>query len=327
MTHEAQFEEFITGYLLDGLGGCRELSRKEIEQWKPSDGLLWVHVDRASEAGRHWLREASQIPALVCDALLEDEVRPRTLITNNGVMSVLRGVNLNSDAELEDMVSLRLWVEEKRVIDLRHRKLREVSNVRDLLARGHGPTCAGDLLLELANTMIERMDPVVDHLEDEVEDLELELDTNRLHEIRETLSSIRRRTIRLRRYLAPQRDALTRLRVEPLSWKTPRQEERLRELVEQINHTIEDLDWVLEHAAIAQDELASLQSESAGVAMYRVSIITGVLLPPSLLAGVLGANVNGIPGGDSPFAFPLLCAGMLLLTLVEIAILRRFKWL
>ncbi|MCH7600819.1 MAG: CDP-alcohol phosphatidyltransferase family protein, partial [Myxococcales bacterium] len=131
--------------------------------------LLDSTVDRASEAGRHWLREASQIPALVCDALLEDEVRPRTLITNNGVMSVLRGVNLNSDAELEDMVSLRLWVEEKRVIDLRHRKLREVSNVRDLLARGHGPTCAGDLLLELANTMIERMDPVVDHLEDEVE--------------------------------------------------------------------------------------------------------------------------------------------------------------
>ena len=90
--------------------------------------------------------------------------------------------------------------------------------------------------------MVERMDPVVDHLEDEVEDLELELDPNRLDEIRETLSSIRRRTIRLRRYLAPQRDALTRLRVENVSWKTPQQDERLRELVERINHTIEDLD-------------------------------------------------------------------------------------
>ncbi len=327
MADEARSEEFINGYLLDGQGGCRELGRQEIEQWKPDDGLLWVHVDRASESGRRWLREECQIPSLICDALLMDEARPRTLVSNDGVMSVLRGVNLNADAELEDMVSLRLWVEEKRVIDLRHRKLREVSNVRDQLALGQGPTCAGDLLLVLADTMVERMDPVVDHLEDEVEDLELEYDPDRLHEIRETLSSIRRRTIRLRRYLAPQRDALTRLRVEPVSWKTPQQEERLRELVERINHTIEDLDWVREHAAIAQDELASLQSEAARVAMFRISIITGVLLPPSLLAGVLGANVSGIPGGDSPYAFPLLCAGMLLLTLVEIMLLRRFKWL
>ena len=175
--------------------------------------------------------------------------------------------------------------------------------------------------------MVERMDPVVDHLEDEVEDLELDLDLDRIPEIRATLSSIRRRTIRLRRYLAPQRDALTRLRVEPVSWKTPQQEECLRELVERINHTIEDLDWVREHAAIAQDELASLQSESAGVAMYRVAIITGVLLPPSLIAGVLGANVAGIPFGDSPYAFPLLCVGMLSLTLLEIAFLRWLKWL
>ncbi len=330
MTDDVRSEEFITGYLLDGKGGSRELGRKQIEQWKPADGLLWVHVDRASPFGRSWLREACQIPALICDALLLDEPRPRTLVANDGVMSVLRGVNLNADGnmdDMEDMVSLRLWVEEKRVIDLRHRKLREVSNVRDQLALGHGPTTAGDLLLELANTMIERMDPVVDHLEDEIEDLELVQDSDRIPEIRATLSSIRRRTVRLRRYLAPQRDALTRLRIEPLSWKTPQQEERLRELVERINHTIEDLDWVREHAEIAQDELASLQSESAGVAMYRVSIITGVLLPPSLLAGVLGANVAGIPFGDSPYAFPLLCAGILALTLFEIALLRRLKWL
>jgi zinc transporter len=327
MTDAASAEEFITGYLLDGRGGCREVERHAIDQWRPEDGLLWVHVDRSSERGRQWLRDECGIPALICDALLDDEVRPRTLVASDSVMVVLRGVNLNVGTQPEDMVSLRLWVEEKRVIDLRHRKLRRVSNVRDQLALGHGPTSSGDLLLELADTMVERMDPVVDHLEDEVEDLELELDPNHLDEIRETLSSIRRRTIRLRRYLAPQRDALTRLRVENVSWKTPQQDERLRELVKRINHTIEDLDWVREHAAVTQDELASLESEAARVAMYRIAIITGVLLPPSLIAGLLGANISGIPGGDSSIAFPILCAGTLLVILAEISVLRLFKWL
>jgi len=96
---------------------------------------------------------------------------------------------------------------------------------------------------------------------------------------------------------------------------------RLRELVERINHTIEDLDWVREHAAIIQDELTSLESEAARVAMYRI------LLPPSLIAGLMGANISGIPGGDSSFAFALLCAGTFLLILAEILVLRFFKWL
>jgi zinc transporter len=328
MSDEAESEEFITGYLLDGRGGCREIGPQEIEGWKPADGILWVHVDRSSERGKSWLRsEQCGLPPHVCDALLIDEIRPRTLVVKDGVMAVLRGVNLNEGADEEDMVSLRLWVDEHRVVDLRHHKLRELSDVRDRLALGLGPRSTGDLLLELAQTMVDRMDPVVDHLEGEVTDLELELEPDHLQESRETLSSIRRRTIRLRRYLAPQRDALTRLRVEAVSWKTPQQEERLRELVERITHTIEDLDWVREHAGVAQDELAGMQSEAARVAMYRIAIITGVLLPPSLLVGLLGANVSGIPGGDSPLAFPLLCLGILMLTFGELLYLRRIKWL
>jgi zinc transporter len=328
MSDERVSEEFITGYLLDRRGGCREIGPPEIESWTPEDGILWLHVDRSSERGQRWLNsEQCGLPDHVCDALLIDEVRPRTLVVNDGVMAVLRGVNMNDGAEHEDMVSLRLWVEEHRVIDLRHQKLRELSDVRDRLALGIGPKNTGDLLLELARTMVEHIEPVVDHLEDEVTDLELELAPEHLQDSRETLSSIRRRTIRLRRYLAPQRDALTRMRVEAVSWKTPQQEERLRELVERITHTIEDLDWVREHAGVAQDELAGMQSEAARVAMYRIAIITGVLLPPSLLVGLLGANVNGIPGGEHPLAFPLLCLAILCLTIGEILYLRRIKWL
>ena len=65
MTDGEQSEEFITGYLLDGKGSCREIGRQEIERWVPEDGLLWVHVDRASEQGRLWLRDECEIPSLI----------------------------------------------------------------------------------------------------------------------------------------------------------------------------------------------------------------------------------------------------------------------
>jgi zinc transporter len=317
----------LVGYVLDGLGGCRELGERELSEWTPEDGVLWVHIDRASERGRRWLTEESGLGQIICDALLKEDVRPRTLSVHGGLMAVLRGVNFNAGSEPEDMVSLRLWLEQNRVIDLRHRKLREVSDVRERLALGIGPCSSADLLLELADTMINRVDPVVDNLETEIELLEERMHTDDRSELRDRLAFIRRRTNRLRRYLAPQRDALTRLRVEPVDWMSNRHCDRLLEIVERITHIIEDLDWIREHAGVAQDELASLQSEAVGTNMYRVSILTAVFLPPTLLMGLLGVNVAGIPYDDRPISFSLVCALVIVIGLFEYWLLRRFKWL
>lgn len=319
--------DFLSGYLLDGNGGCREISFQEIESWKPEDGLLWVLVDRGSGAGRRWLDEGAGLPDIVCDALVKEEVRPRCLVMHDGILVVLRGVNLSPGEQPEDMVSLRLWVEENRVIDLRHRKLRTLSEVRDKLGAGVGPRAMGDLVLELADTMLNGMEPAVDHLEEEIDELESGLRDGHGQGIREKLSSIRRRTIRLRRYLSPQRDAFARLRVEPLPWMEEHHKQRVGEVIERLTHIIEDLDWVREHAGVAQDELASLQSEAADRNMYRLSIIAAVLLPPSLIAGLLGANVSGIPLSDSPWGFPALCLAIGGLAALELWILRRFRWI
>ncbi|MGA8261555.1 MAG: zinc transporter ZntB [Arenicellales bacterium] len=327
MSHETG--DFLSGYLLDGEGGCRKISSREIESWKPEDGLLWIHVDRGSEVGRRWLSEGAGLPAIVCDALVKEEVRPRCLAIYDGILVVLRGVNLNPGRQPEDMVSLRLWVEQNRIVDLRHRKLRELSEVRDKLGAGVGPCRLGDLVLELADTMLNGMEPAVDHLEEEIDEMETGLsDGQRLdQDIRAKLSSIRRRTIRLRRYLSPQRDALARLRVEQLAWMEERHKQRLGEIIERLTHIIEDLDWVREHTGVAQDEFASLQTEEAGRNMYRLSIIAAILLPPSLIAGLLGANVSGIPMSHSPWGFPALCLAIATLAALEFWLLRRFRWI
>ena len=107
----------------------------------------------------------------------------------------------------------------------------------------------------------------------------------------------------------------------------PKHGDRLYEIVERITHIIEDLDWVRAHAGVAQDELVSIQSESVNQNMYRLSIIAAVLLPPSLVAGLLGANVEGIPGSQKPLAFLVVCLLVVGITLFEFWLLRRFKWI
>ena len=52
-----------------------------------------------------------------CDLLLEEATRPRLLdLGAESLLVFLRGVNLNPGAEPEDMVSLRVFADARRVI-------------------------------------------------------------------------------------------------------------------------------------------------------------------------------------------------------------------
>ena len=47
----------------------------------------------------------------IIDAMLETQTRPLCLQSGEGILLVMRGVNLNPEAEFEDMVSIRVWLD------------------------------------------------------------------------------------------------------------------------------------------------------------------------------------------------------------------------
>ena len=59
---------------------------------------------------------------------------------------------------------------------------------------------------------------------------------------------------------------------------------------------------------------------------YLFSVIAAIFLPTSFLTGLLGVNVGGIPGTESPIAFGLFCAGLVLIFGLEFWILRRLQF-
>ena len=95
---------------LDGVGGMKELSQEELPKSVPTEGSLWVHLDRGMESAQSWLSSLSGFPSSVVEALFAEETRPRVEHIGNGLLLTLRGVNLNPNSSPADMVSLRIWV-------------------------------------------------------------------------------------------------------------------------------------------------------------------------------------------------------------------------
>jgi zinc transporter len=324
MTEE---DGLIYGYVLDGKGGGRQSGWDELKDWSSKAGVLWMHLDYASERVQKWLPEDSGLSSVLSHSLLAQETRPRCLASEEGLLLILRGVNCNPGSDPEDMVSLRMFFTEHRVISMRHRRVMAIDDIVNAVRSNKGPRSSADFLIKVCRRITDRIGDVVVEIDDRADELEDAVLNVQSHELRPQLAALRRQTISLRRYLAPQRDVLTRLQNENVSWLNDTDKAQIREMVERTARYVEDLDSARERAAITQEELNNRLSEQMNKAMYLLSIVAAIFLPLGLLTGLLGINVGGIPGAENKWAFALVTLSLVGIAIVLVGLFKRVKWL
>jgi zinc transporter len=298
----------LNAYVLDGKGGAKKLDWSGVRAWTPADGTLWLLLDYTLPDVAAWFDKESKIDPLMREALTENDPRPRTIVHGDDLFVIARGINMNQDATPEDMISVRMWVERDRVITMRHRLSRTLKSLAADVERGAGPRNAADLASMLSERIVEHVSTRVDQLGDAISDCEDELLVQTAKgDLRGRLADHRRRAIALRRFLAPQRDALTKLATVELPWFDQAHRDRVAEAANQLARTIEELDAARERAAVTQEELASRLTELTNRRLYVLSIITAVFMPLGFVCALLGVNVGGIPFREDSWAFWVLC--------------------
>lgn len=317
----------LYAHKLDRKGGARNLAPDEIKSCLADEDLVWIHLDAGHDGAENWLKEyMPELDSLTLNALLEVETRPRASIDGDNALVIFRGVNLNENAEAEDMISIRMWVTERTIISTRLRKLKAVQDMRDKLEKGSGPKSSGDFLTMLSTRLFERMDPVITELDEETDQIEEAILDNPDITKRRAIIDMRRKTIELRRYIAPQKDVLAALRLSELSFINDKNRRQLQENQDRLMRYVEELDSVRERAQIIKDELVNALSDIMNKNMYVLSVIAAIFLPLGFLTGLLGINVGGIPGADDPNAFWIFIAMLTALVAMQIALFKKLKW-
>jgi zinc transporter len=314
--------------LLDKNGSAKELSYEEINDVKTKrDGILWVHFDYSSEAAQYWIRNKSGIDLVAIEALLTEETRPRTTILGDSLLIALRGVNLNPNSKPEDMVSIRLFMSPNLIISTKRRNLLSVNEIIDNLQKGIGVKSSSEFLVQLTSRVISRMEGVIDEIEDRTDYLEENLIESVDSKYRLEILAVRRETIILKRYLSPQKEALSKLYNEKVTWIDEYQRIELRETNDQLMRHIEELDTIRDKVILIQEELANRLSDQMNQKMYILSIISAVFLPLSFLTGLLGINIGGIPGAQNDNAFYIFTTILILIVTAQFLIFKKKKWI
>jgi len=142
------------------------------------------------------------------------------------------------------------------------------------------------------------------------------------------LGGVRRLAVRLRHHFAPEYRLLQQLCRRSPGWFSAIDHTALQEATEEFRELVEDVTETQERAKLLQDELAARTAEQTNNNLYILSLFTALLLPPSLVAGIFGMNVAGVPGvqDGSSMAFWWVILGMMTISLLVLLILylRRF---
>lgn len=317
----------LHAFVLDGRGGARSLDWDGVARWSSDDGVLWLALDYGAADAADWLAHAAGIEPLVREALTDNDPRPRAAPYGDALMMIIRGINQNAGSQPEDMVSIRVWAEPRRVVTMRHRFARSLEALAEAVRAGRGPRDVGELTAALVEHVVEGVAQRVDLLNDAIAAFEDQALSDSRGDLRGQIADHRRRAIALRRFLGPQRDALARLSQLAQPWFLPAHRSQVVEQADRMTRTVEELDAARDRAAVTQEELASRLAETTNQRLYVLSIITAIFLPLGFVCALLGVNVGGVPYREDEWAFWALCAVFVLGVAVQLLVFRRRGWL
>ncbi|MBD0787542.1 zinc transporter ZntB [Vibrio sp. Y2-5] len=279
----------------------------------------WYHCQRDMPGVREWLLD-NAIPASIVDSLLVEDTRPLfEQYDEQNFLLILRGVNLNDNADPADMLSVRILYYQGVLISTRKIPSKTINAIRESLQQGQGPKTLADLVLNIIDGLNKNIDDYLDSVEDRIEMFDSEL------ELSEDMMDTHKALLKIKRFIKPQQYAID----DYLSSDVPLsnfKNMRLRHSVNTITRINETLDFFLSELEIIKGELRQYHAEKMNQNTYLFSVIAAIFLPTSFLTGLLGVNVGGIPGTDSPIAFGLFCASLVGIFAIEFWILKRLEF-
>ncbi|AXK49718.1 zinc transporter ZntB [Aliarcobacter trophiarum LMG 25534] len=316
------------GFLIEKDGTAKEFKYENLSKLQKNNEILWLHFDYTTKEAKEWIRKYSNIDSVAVEALLTDETRPRTIVLNDALLIALRGVNLEPNSKPEKMISIRIFISSSLIISTSRKDILSVTEISENLRRGNGIKSSSEFLVELTYRMIDRMDSVIDKIEERADFLEENiLEDEHKGGFRAEILKIRRESIILKRYLAPQKEALIKLYNEKLTWIDEYQKIELRETTDQLIRHIEELDTIRDKVILFQEELVNSLTEQMNKKMYILAILSAIFLPLTFLTGLLGINVGGIPGANHENAFFIFLGILGLVVISQFIFFKRKNWI
>lgn len=317
--------DWMTIVQFDGRGGVRKLEEAEEATFvTPTRGFALISGNSRAPEFRVWLKK--ELGEFYADLISAPSTRSRCTVIDDRALVVLRVARPGAEPEDVGRQLLSMWLEKGRVI------IASELNIVDFLGIGqwqqthHAPQSPADLVARLALRAADRIEPLTERLGNSLDLIEEQLMMNRNQDSRSRLAHLRRTLINMRRLIWPQRDVLTTLEIEDLSFLTNRDRVRLREAAARTARLGDEMQALSERAVLVHEQLLDTRAEQMNKSMLLLAAATVVLMPLTVISGILGMNLP-IPFADQPWSFWAVTGGLVVMGVAIYLFMKKQKWM
>jgi zinc transporter len=288
------------------------------------DGLLWLHFNLADGQARHWLAAAElQIPAQARQLVLSKDNYQQIHTSDDSVYGVISDLMRDIAETTDETGYLRFAMTERILISGRHRALCAVDATRRALEGGRRVESAAALLETIVENVADAMDRMADRVAQSLDEIEEQVLSSGAVDLRQNLGRLRRTCVRLHRQLSGLRVVFHRFEQKHHADLKPSLRLRAGKLAQRLDGLDHIIVEMRERSRLLQEEL-HLKIEEQGNDNIRVlSVLTAILMPPTLITGIFGMNTKGLPFTELDSAFLLASLLMILSSYAAYLIMKR----
>lgn len=293
----------VFAYALLPDGGVRELGLREAEEALASKRLpVWLHLDVTSMLAKTWVEAQPLFPPIAREMLVTHETRTQV----HHCEGALTGVLCDFHHELDDIDwrinTMHFYADAQCLITSRRHALAAVERTQSELLAGAKAFGGITLLAAILESLGDLMDGAAEDIGRALEHAEDRIETDPA-EGRAMLADARKQAILFHRHLTAERRVIARLGARSPDWFSTHDQAAMQAAIEHLGATADDLETLQVRARLIQDEIAARLAENTNRNLYVLSVVSAILLPMTLISGIYGMNLGGLPGVDSPWGF------------------------
>ena len=284
-------------------GAGRPLTEPALTANAGGEAWTWSHFRLSDVRARSLLANAPDLPAAIRELFAGVEDRIRVEQTDAWVFGVLPDLERELGGRSQGQGRLVFAFDPSRLITGRTHPLWAVDDLRRKVE-------AGERFDLPVKALVEAVEIHVEHMESILDDLTAQLAVVEDYVLREPqdpsdtgLSALRRELSHHRRELQALRGALTRA----YAGRQGRRAELLAQWLPEVIPWIEDVDreagGLQDRARLLHEEIDTLINGATNRSMRALTVMSTLLIPPTLIVGAFGMNLGGMPFAHSGAGF------------------------
>lgn len=321
----------VWGYRFDDSGTATRLDgAAAIAALRDRYSWIWLHFDLSDEHAAQFLANLPCIPREALDVLTGTDDRPRMDHIADEHGSVIAGVAMDFERaegipDVRKLIAWRFCMMPHAFISARRQPLLTMQQMNVNVIGGSRYNSVLHLFDAMLRSYISALSQVSHSLAEQLDTVEdAMLEAREIGDF-EVLSAVRRSATRLSRQTLPLREMMTHLLAERPTWFTEEAADDCLHVSQRLISVAADLVALQERARALVDEISSRQTEQTNKRLMLLTVLSAVLLPPSLITGIFGMNVEGMPWKDNAMGFIYTMGLMTISILVLLIAMRRIR--